>query len=270
MPNYLRAIEVKIENVNKLLVYKSIKDENNYLKMEFSGEFSDEEEPNSLQLTIYNLGQDTISKIKVNNLITVAAGYSDVIGTIISGVIYKVETKRVGGNVQTTIYIQDASEKWLEATVSNTYQTEVRASVILQDVLQNVGLEIGTIQLVTDKLYQTGKVIFGRLSEVIKQIASECDSIVNINNGKIDIVKATYGFETGYVLNAKTGLIRTPEQLFDADSQSEYKIDMLMNHNIRPKKIIKLESKIVNGLFFVIKGVYNTDFTITAEIARLI
>ena len=261
MALFRRRIEVLIEDTNRSYSYPQ-------LEIKFSGEFNQDAEPNLYEVTIYNLSKDSIQNIAVGNKIILNAGYQDDIGSIAAGFITKVETDTSKVDVSTTIEFQDASNRWLQTRVNRTFSGPVTAEYILRELTSDVGLELGNIQLNNNKTYQTGKTFRSSIASAIRQIARETGTPVNIANGRIDFMADGVGLETGFVLNSSTGLIGSPERIEDKDSRAEYKVRMLMNHNIRPRSVILVESTTFNGFAYIVKGSYNDDFTITCEIAR--
>lgn len=277
--NFIRQIEVYIEGLSDIIRHKGISEKGkSYQHITFSGEFSEEEEPNTMQLSIYNLSTKTINAIEINKKITINAGYEGDegdVGNVMAGVIYKLDSKKEGSDVATKIYVQDATENWLKGSISKTFQGSVKASYVIKQVLGSLGMAIGRINLANDVIYQTGKTVSGSLASVIKQLANECGSRININSGKIDILIGDEGFETGYILGSKTGLIGMPqvvEEYINEDddiTRADYRIKMLLNHHVRPRSIFKIESLSETGLFFAIKGKYNEDFTMDVDIKAL-
>jgi len=240
------------------------------LKIEFSGIFDSDEESNKFTLNMYNLSNDTISKINKGLLISVNAGYNNNIGNILTGIIKKVETNKSNVNIITEIEIQGSSNNWMNAVISKTFTETVKASEILKNITSLVGMEIGKFSLKNDTVYQNGYTVFGRLKEAIKSVVENSGSKLIINNGKIDIIsKNNENSGMGFLLNSGTGLIETPKKVNEIDNDAEYSIQMLMNWHIRPYSVINVNSSVVNGLFFVLRGQYNTDFTISAEIKRI-
>ena len=257
-----RRIDVSITGVNKTFSYPD-------LEVNFSGDFNEDPEPNIYSVEIYNLSRDSISDINEGEAIILNAGYQEDIGIISAGVITGVDVDNRNVDVITKIEFQDASNEWLNAVISRSYTGPVLASTIIEDLAQSIGLEIGNINLVNDINYQTGKTVFGKLSNTIRRIARECNTEINISSGRIDFVGRNAGFETGFILNSETGLISSPEKIDSKDSQSEYLVRMLLNHRIRPRSVLEIESLTVSGTFFVIRGTYNSDYTMEIEVARL-
>ena len=262
MALFKRIMQVSISGVDRTFTYPE-------LEINFNGSFDNNAEPNDYTVNIYNLNQDSISRINREAAIILNAGYEGDVGTISAGVITRVETDTSTVNRLTEIEFQDASEQWLNVIVNRTFTGPILASQVLAELTQNIGLEIGFINLVNDITYQTGKTVFGKLSTVLKTIVRETNSNITLRNGKIDITPSSQGFETGFILNNQSGLISI-NKLDDKDSQAEYKVKMLFNHRIRPKSILSIESTKVQGLFFVIEGKYNNDFTIDVDVARLV
>lgn len=260
---FLKKVEVIVEGLDKKLLYPD-------LDIFFEGDFADDGDPNFYSCTIYNLSNDTISKINKNDAILINAGYGNNLGLATAGVITKVETTDEGVDKATIINIQDGSKEWLEANISETFTGPVDALTILNNIVSGIGLNLGSINLVNNIVYQTGKTVYGKLSNVIRQIAEkECGSNVIISNGNIDINTATQGFETGFLLNESSGLLNKPTKIDDKDSQAEYRIQMLFNANIKPRSIIQLESNVVSGFFMVLRGNHSKDFVTEVELVSV-
>ena len=258
-----RIIDVSITGPNKTFSYPD-------LEITFSGDFNEDPQPNTYRVEIYNLSRDSIADINQGESIVLNAGYQDDVGIISAGVVTDIDVDNRGVDVLTKIDFQDASNEWLNAIISRSYTGPILASAIITDLSQSIGLEVGRIDLVNDINYQTGKTVFGKLSNTIRRIARECNTQINISSGRIDFVGRNAGFETGFILNSETGLISSPEKIDSKDSQSEYLVRMLLNHRIRPRSILEIESLTVSGTFFVIRGSYNSDYTMEVEVARLV
>lgn len=260
---FLKKVEVIVEGLDKKLLYPE-------LDIFFDGDFNDDGDPNFYTCTIYNLSNDTISNINKNDAIIINAGYGLNLGLVTQGVITKVETTNEGVDIATVISIQDASNEWYEANISETFTGPVDALTILTNILGDIGMNVGSISLVNNIVYQTGKTVYGKLSNVIRQIAEkECGSNVIISDGNLNITTLAAGFETGFLLNESSGLLNKPTKIDDKDSQAEYRIQMLFNANIKPRSIIQLESNVVSGFFMVLRGSHSKDFETEVELVSV-
>ena len=197
------------------------------MRLGFKGEFDDDPDPNIYKVKIYNLSQETITSIKKTNFISVAAGYGEDVGTVVVGNIKNVYTRKMNENVITYIEVNNISAEWLDRTVSFTLNGPVRLDAVLRHMASISGLELGTLTLNNNVLYQNGKSVFGKISSQFRKlVVSEGKSSMLIRDGKIDINTNAHGFETAFVLNSDSGLIGSPRALDSDDEKGDYEFEM--------------------------------------------
>ena len=108
------------------------------------------------------------------------------------------------------------------------------------------------------------------LQSVMRQIVGETGSKFHISQGKILIRPWEAGTQTGFLLNADTGLIESP-QPFEEESNgkkiSGFHVRMLLNHRITVDSILQIQSKTANETFRVRKGSHSgADFITEVEV----
>lgn len=241
---------------------KFIKDD---FEIDFLVNFDDDPEPNICHVMIYNLSDSTIALLKKGENIILNAGYEGDIGTILLGTIEKPETSWEGIDKVTKLTVGEGSDKWLKAYVNKSYAPGITSKAILTDLAGMFGMELGELNLVNNITYTRGRSVSGMLQSVIRQIVAETNSKFHISQGKILIRPWEAGTETGFLLNADTGLIESP-QYFEEENRSGYRVRMLLNHRITVDSILQIESKTANGIFRVCKGSHSGDFITEVEV----
>lgn len=226
-------------------------------QVEFEIEFDTDPEPNTGEVTLYNLSQNTSSKLKKGQQVIINSGYEGDVGTVALAVLDEVNTERNELDVLTKLKIGDATDTWAKATVSKSYKAGIKASQVLDDILHGFGLEVGLLKLPKDTVYAGGKVVCGPLQTVVRQIVKDCGAKFHIANGRIIIGPENQGFQTAFVLNPDTGLIGSPERI-ESDKGEMWRVRSLLNHQLGSDSIIKLESQIVRGWFRVVKGKHSS------------
>ncbi|MEK4131985.1 hypothetical protein NYE67_20435 [Solibacillus sp. FSL W8-0474] len=229
----------------------------------FEVPFDDGDELNVATIKIYNLSEKTINEIKKDKPVIVNAGYKEDYGAILLGFCKYVATGWSGLDKITTIDVIDDKGAWLNTPVKVTYKAGTTARDILNDLLQRTGLEIGAFELPVNQTYPRGKTFNTKLSEAVKLIAKDCKAKVHINKSKIFIRAKTSGTNIGFVVNAESGLIGSPERVEKeiketktkkASTVSGWKVKTLLNHRITTDAILQIESKTANGIFRVESG----------------
>lgn len=246
--------ELWLRQASLLVAEKEIKHPE--LHMEFRVDFDDDPEPTLAEVKVYNLSQDTISKLKKGVPAVLNAGYQSNVGTIFLGRIEDAKTQWSGVDKITTITIGDGAEEWMKTTVSKTFKQGTKASQVIRGIIGLFGLEVGEISLEQDVTYVKGKVVHGQLqSELRKIVVDDCKSKLTITNGVISIRPPNNGVQTGFLLNSDTGLIGTPETI--EGEGADYTVTCLLNHRIREDSLIRIESSTANGDFRVVKGTHD-------------
>ena len=261
----------------------------NALEIEFDIPFSDKEEPDVSEITIYNLSDDTIAEIKRDGYIFVNAGYKELNnkGNILTGEIEDIETTWSGLDKLTKIKVSDGGKKWRTVKVNNTYQNDSKASYIMRDLCNILGYEIVAIEPKEDITYPLGKTVKGLASTALSQIVKDTKSKMFINKDRIVIRDEQIGYETGFVLNSDSGLVGIPtlnkdesgdktdtkesekEKKENKETKQSWKVTSLLNPRLETDSVIRVESKNLNGTFRVKSGKHTKDFNTELEVEEI-
>ena len=258
---FKRVIKVDIDGVGKTLEYPK-------LNIEFDGEFSNDNDPDDFKVYIRGLSQSTINKINIDKDINLQAGYQDDFGTIITGIIKDVQAYKKDSTTMTEIIINNDNKSWNDNIINQTFNPPITTKKILERIIPSSKLETGFIELKDNKTYQRGKTVRGRISSVIKQLGRESNTNITLSNNKVNIT-TSQTTKKAFIVNSSSGLITTPRKVTEKDNEAVCRFDILFNHNIKNKSLIKLESKTFNGNFEVTKAKFNKDFSITVEVKEV-
>lgn len=229
------------------------------LDFEFTVPFDDDLEANQVDITVYNLSDNTINNLKRTAEISIEAGYKDDIGVIFKGFIDNVKTGYDDVDKVTTITCWDCAGT--ETVTNITYSSNTKASKILKDLLTKLKMPIAVFNVRRDWTYIDAVTVDGCLREEIKKYAEVCGISVYANNGSIYARYIKDGDNINFTVNEDTGLIGSPEHYSDeinaedyVDEIDGYKVEMLLQHRITTASIINLSSRGINGSFRVRKG----------------
>lgn len=229
------------------------------LDFEFTVPFDDDLEANQVDITIYNLSDNTINNLKRTAEISIEAGYKDDIGVIFKGFIDNVKTGYDDVDKVTTITCWNCVGT---ETVENiTYSENTKASTILKDLISKLKMPIAVFNARRDWSYTDAVTVDGCLREEIKKYAEVCGISVYANNGSIYARYIKDGDNVDFTVNEDTGLIGSPEHYTEeinaedyVDEIDGYKCEMLLQHRITTGAIVNLSSRESNGTFRVRKG----------------
>ena len=266
---------------------------NDQLKIKFDVPFDDDTEPNESTIEIYNLSNNTISKIKKNDICTITAGYKGDTGVILSGRVSFVQTKQEGVDKCTTIYVLDSEDLTTKTIESKKYSAGISASNILKDLAKKIGLQITVLKLPTDVKYSKGWTCEGEILGEMEKVANHCGASAYINKGKLYIRPLTEGDDINFILSPETGLLGSPSEFYEEKELSKedaqytatqkgpskvkqvndkkvieehgFNITSLLQHRITTASLITLNSKYGKGSFRVRSGAHKFDDTFITE-----
>jgi hypothetical protein len=245
--------------------------------------FDDDSTANVATVKIYNLSDQTISRFKSgSSAVIINAGYTGDVGAVLLGYAKEIQTAWQDVDRVTTINVIDGTESWYTLTYKNTFNKGVSAKTILTAMLAQTGLQIGSFNLPTNRIYRSGKTVSGRLSEVIKAIAKDCGAKAHVTRGKIFIRPKDEGDNIGFDIDADSGLIESPTPIDkEVDGGKDkngkptkvkkrgWNVTTLLNHRITTDALIKITSRTANGVFRVESGKHisnGADFLTQMEV----
>lgn len=240
----------------------TVSDENNnaydvsQLKCTFNIVKTIQMEPNISQIEIYNLNATTENYIRMNGKrVTVEAGYEgSQFGLIFDGDIIQCISSRDDGTTCKLTIIALDSDRAINFEIANF--SIVRGQTQRNIVEHMASKADNPIQLgsISDKLKgQTlprGKVIFGKASDYLRQIAKSNDMQFYMDDGSLNLISMG-DLPEGEIfdLSPKSGLIGTPEQ-------SDYGITgkCLLNPQIKLNTLIHIDNSLVREKQIDISG----------------
>ena len=183
---------------------------NDDYKITFDVPFDDDMDMNTAEVTVCNLTDSTINKLRRNDTITIEAGYHTDTGIICSGRIANVSTKHDGIDKVTTIEIKDGQDLASKSLTNKTYASGTRASYILRDLANTLGLAIAKFQIPNDVVYWEGYVVDGNITDAMENVAMHCGIGCYIHKSKLYIRPITSGDDLNFTLSVETGMLGSP------------------------------------------------------------
>lgn len=207
-----------------------------YLKMQTS------------KLTIWNLSPENENKlITSGQRIIIEAGYNgEFYGKIFEGnIIQPLRYKDRGVDYKLTLVSMDSDRFVSSAIIGVSEVAKQSRRNVIDDIASKASIpsQIGNI-VQSDFVYPRGKIMFGKASTYLEQIAKSEKARYYNDDGKVNIVDAGT-IEEGYIfdLGPKTGLIGSPVQ-------NEYGVncECLLNPMIKLNSLFHLNNSRVKGM----------------------
>lgn len=229
------------------------------LTIHFDLPFSDDKKENVGNITIYNLSDETINLLTKDAYLILKSGYQGDVGNISNFTIKEANTRIEGIDRVTKITVGEEDGRWKNALINKTWMSNALASKVITDICNGIGVTIGALTLPIDMQYPRGKSFSKAAKLCLQELVADCQAKMTFTRGIIYIRPPQHGTQTGFILNKYSGLIGSPEKIANDEGEEGYKVISLMNYKIEVGSIIKLESRTVNGIFRVKKGVYKSD-----------
>ena len=235
------------------------------LEMDFDIKFSEDDEQIVNNVTIINLTPETIRTLSNGDRIILNAGYGGNLSNVLSGRIAYIEATADSVDRAVNILVTPDINIILTKQLSRAYAPGTMASYILKDVLNEVDIEVGTVDISIDKKYENGKGVQDTVNNILNHLVEETHSYMFVRNNIIYIVSAAYEIQTGIFLSRETGLLGSPE-IIDIDGHKGYKITSLLNPMLTTGSVFRLSSRYLSGLFRVQDGQHDgSSFTTTVN-----
>ena len=259
------------------------------LDIEFEIKRSVRPEPNSCQLTVYNLSEASRKQIEELNLydpkkvkggakkpsakrpvkqnvrapkvgrirVELEAGYKEAGRSLIfRGDLRRAITKHDGTTATTVIEGEDGGRSVLSSRINESFPPGTTREHVVRVCAEAMGVGVGNIRDVSALLqtkYSHGTVLSGQASAELKGVLRGAGVVYSIQNGVLVFRAAANGLDReAFVLNSDTGLVGSPE----LDASGALMVTSLLIPELVPESYIKLESKERQGVYRIIGVTY--------------
>lgn len=201
------------------------------------------ETPNTADIRVYNLSEQTASQVqKEFTRVILLGGYRDNTGVLFSGNIIQIRRgKENGVDRWLEVFAADGDQAYNFATVNTTLSAGTDASDQVrtcQQAFTDKGVDAGHSPDLSGQKRPRAKVMYGMARKYLRETAENTGCGWSVQNGKLQIVKNdAYLPGEAVVLTAATGLIGTPEQ-----TNEGIKVRCLINPRLRINGRIKLDN----------------------------
>lgn len=219
----------------------------------------DYESPNNADITVYNLSDDTIKKIKGEySRIMLSCGYAGgELGKIFDGTIRQI---RVGRESNIDRYVRfmaaDTDIAYNFGVVNRTVAAGSTTAQRIKAIADGMGLTVGTLPNLTHVNpagLARGKVYFGIGKAMMREEAKNINATISYQNGQVQMIDMQgYLPNEVVVLTAQTGLIGMPEQ---TDQGIAFRC--LLNPKLVCGGAVKIDNRSINQL---IKGIWDVPY----------
>jgi hypothetical protein len=219
-------------------------------KVTFRIRRGDFQSPNSCDVRLWNLADNTAQRIKTEfTEIAISAGYENSFGKVFQGTLKQV---RLGRLNQLDSYVDVTAAEGDEAYLFSHMALSLRAGAKPMDsveaflgAMRPFGITKGYVPDMSTNGTVRGRVLYGATRDEVRDFAFANKMSWNINDSRLSIIPLQSYIPSGNVpvISPSTGLIGVPEQ-----TQNGLAVRVLLNPNIKIGQLVKLETTAINQL----------------------
>ena len=214
------------------------------LRITFQTHKADYETPNSADIRVYNLAEETALRVQREfTRVVLQAGYESMFGTIFSGALRQARSGRENGvDTYLDLLVSDGDRAYNFAVVNRTLAAGATVADqvgVAQGALAELGVAAGYVPDVAAQALPRGKTMYGMARKYMRDAADATGSSWSIQDGVAQMVPLG-GYLPGeaVALTAESGLIGQPEQ-----TNEGIKVRSLLNPRLRVGGRIKLDNR---------------------------
>jgi hypothetical protein len=247
------------------------------LKVQFNIERNLQKDPNSAELTIFNLSKASRSGVQQKGIpVEIEAGYFGNTSLIFKGDLDYGATVRTGTDWVTTLQSTDGGKQYRSARINLSFDAGSAVKDVINRAADELGLGKGNVADELNKgnprssavQYVKGLVLSGQGTASFDKVVRRAGFEWSIQDGQIQLTRPGKVINPGeaVVLNQGTGLIGTPEQ----GEKGLLKARSLLQPELLPGKRVQIQAgqlgftalkgqREIDGFFRVEKTIFSGD-----------
>lgn len=249
-------------------------------QISFSVRKDNNKDPNQAQITLFNLGDDTVNyinrSIRNNLAVALAVGYEgqDLV-LIFKGTVQWVSDTFDNTDRRTVLHCLDGGINIAEARTTRSYPKGTQVKRMIADLVKDLGAIEGNIHVSSSQTLSSASVMCGNTSHYLDNLCRSIDHNFSIQDGSVFITpRSQMSNARSAYISSETGLIGSPEP-FHNDIKPTQKVTKSskkakkptdgvkfrceMNGAILPEKTVWLKSHDYDGAFKVVSVVHTGD-----------
>lgn len=234
------------------------------LKIVFQVDKTSESNANTAKISIYNLSAEGRARAEEEKaFVLLEAGYETGFGQIFAGDVTRAYISRQGADWVVTVECGDGAEALRSAHVDKSYAPGTDYQNIIRDVAQSLvdqgKIVIGSILGTRSEKTQTGLSVSGQSQAVLDDLTKKQGLEWSIQDETLQILPRDKDIgRTAVLLTPDTGLIGSPIRR-EVEGGAGVEFKALLVPDIFPGRLVRIESRQLDGLFKVRKAAYSGD-----------
>ena len=193
------------------------------LDIDFEVKCTDDNKSDIATIKLYNLSETTRQKLKLNQDVSIDAGYRELHGVIFNGIVESITTSRDENDFITTIEATPNNRAYTNTIINRQFKAGIKASEVIKQIEKMCNFTMDIKELGKDTVYPNGKVFSGRLSNVIPILARDTGTISRFTNTSIEFKLPNKAYSSVLHLGGEQGLIRIDKKMDKAEIKKDEK-----------------------------------------------
>ena len=193
------------------------------LDIDFEVKCTDDNKSDIATIKLYNLSETTRQKLKLNQDVSIDAGYRELHGVIFNGIVESISTSRDENDFITTIEATPNNRAYTNTIINRQFKAGIKASEVIKQIEKMCNFTMDIKELGKDTIYPNGKVFSGRLSNVIPILARDTGTIARFTNTTIEFKLPNKVYSSVLHLGGEQGLIRIDKKMDKAEIKKDEK-----------------------------------------------
>jgi len=228
---------------------------------------SNQKEPNTAEVTIYNLAPTTRSQLQQKGLrVLVEAGYREAgLARVFLGDSRSTDHKRNDADMVTLIKCGDGERAMRYARASGSFAAGSTVGQVVQLCADAMGLGLGNVGAQLPNLQRklfNGWTVHGAAASELERVLRAVGYRYSVQDGQLQILAPGQSLATGVpLISPDTGLVGSPEMGSPekAGKPAALKFRSLLRTDVRPGGRVHLRSERYNAIFALRKTVHTFD-----------
>lgn len=236
-------------------------------------------EPNTCDLRIYNLSEESRKKLETPKggklAVRLDAGYEDQTSQIYLGEVRSAQSSIDDADIVTELTTGDGEKAIHKARLTRPIGPGAKTGDVLLELCKALGVGMGNASQVASKLAskgfaqvhgKTGSVLHGRVADQITDLCRSCNLEWSIQDGNIQILDRGFALQgKSILLSGSSGLIESPT----VDTNGVLEATCLMIPDLRPGVLVTVDTLGVKGGYRVTHVTYTGDTRGTEWYAKI-
>lgn len=239
------------------------------LHVTFKIELTTKVQPNTAEVSIWNLNEKHRSAFQVGNQqVSVSAGYESNINKIFSGKLRTTSSAKKGVDWVTTFKSGDGELEQQFSRVNISFPKGTQIVVAIQQIAKTTGLKVDDAlkKIQASKFrnglqqFNFGSVFQGSATEILSTMLKGCGVQMSIQNGELQLLDLGETTKLPAILLTDTsGLIGSPETGQDKEKKTIMKASCLLQPGLTPGRRVNFQTQLIKGFFKIEKVTHQGD-----------